>query len=262
VHPIILQLGSFKIYSYSLMVLIAFCAGTLYAWLEAKRLKENPEHALDLAVLVFIFSFIGGRLAHCIVNWRIYLADPLRIFKIWEGGLVYYGGYLASALVCYIYIKRSHLNLGRWADILAPTAMTTLFFGRIGCFLNGCCYGSPAPDWFPFKVKYPLSVIPLHLAGVALHPTPIYESLLTGLIALGLILYRKRKKYEGELFWLMMVLYPVVRFFLEYLRADPRGVVPGLNLSTSQFLGILIFIPSLVCLIIGYRRKVRQDALQ
>jgi phosphatidylglycerol:prolipoprotein diacylglycerol transferase len=90
-------------------------------------------------------------------------------------------------LVCYIYIKYHHLKVGRWADILAPTAMTTLFFGRIGCFLNGCCYGSPAPKWLPFKVVYPIERMPLHLAGIPLHPTPLYESLATGLIIFGFV---------------------------------------------------------------------------
>ncbi len=259
-HPLIFQFGSFKIYSYSLLVLMAFGGGLLYAWREAKRLGEDPEHALDLAVLIFFFSFIGGRLLHCLINWHDYIHDPLRVFKIWEGGLVYYGGYFMITIVCFIYLRRKHLALGRWSDILAPCAMITLFFGRIGCFLNGCCYGCAAPKWLPWKVVYPIDQMPLYLAGVAIHPTPLYESLAVGLIATGLILYRKHKKYEGELFWLMMILYPVARFFLEYLRADPRGAIATLHLSTSQFISILVFIPSLVCLILGYRRAARAEA--
>lgn len=260
-HPLIFQIGAFKIYSFSLMLLIAFSASTIYAWYEAKRLGENPEPALDLAVLIFIFSFVGGHLLHCLVNWKIYLADPLRIFKIWEGGLVYYGGFLTVCLVVLIYLRTHHLSIPKWADLVAPCAMITLFFGRIGCFLNGCCYGSPAPDWLPFKVKYPLSVMPLHLAGIPLYPTPIYEAIAVALIALFLILRSRRKKFEGEIFWLMILLYALIRFFLEFIRADSRGYLHSLHLSTSQLIGLLLSPLSLFFLIKNYLRPTPQGGV-
>ncbi len=261
-HPLLLELGGFKIYSYSLMLVIAFTVSTIYAWLEARRLGEKPEPALDLAVLIFIFSFVGGRLLHCIVNWQIYLKDPVRILKIWEGGLVYYGGFLMVCLVTAVYLKRQRLSIPKWADIIAPCAMITLFFGRIGCFLNGCCYGSQAPQWLPFKVKYPISQMPLHLAGVSLYPTPIYESIATASIALFLIWRSRHKKFAGEIFWLMMLLYALIRFFLEYIRADSRGYIPAVHLFTSQLISLLIIPTSLFFLLKNHLRPGTQGVAQ
>ena len=251
-HPIIFQFGKFKIYSYSLMVVIAFFCAFFYAWFEAKRLGEDRERVIDFGLLIFISAFVGARLLHILVNWRIYFRDPIRIFKFWEGGLVFYGGLILAVLVCVAYIKIFKLNLARWADILAPCAMIALSIGRIGCFLNGCCYGSPAPSWLPWKVVYPTNVMPLHLAGVPLHPTPIYSSIGAGIIA-GILFWKSRhKRFEGEIFWLMLTLYAVDRFILEFFRADPRGGIPSLHLSTSQIISIPCFLLGVCFLIKGY----------
>ena len=118
-HPIIFQFGKFKIYSYSLMVVIAFFCAFFYAWFEAKRLGEDRERVIDFGLLIFVSAFVGARLLHILVNWRIYFRDPIRIFKFWEGGLVFYGGLILAELVCVAYIKIFKLNLARWADILA-----------------------------------------------------------------------------------------------------------------------------------------------
>ncbi len=251
-HPVILEFGRFRIYSYSLMVVLAFFGAFFYAWREAKRLGEDQEKVIDLGILIFLSAFLGARLLHILVNWRVYFSHPERILKFWEGGLVYYGGLILAVLVSVAYIRIRGLNLARWADILAPCAMIALAIGRIGCFLNGCCYGSPAPDWLPWKVVYPKERMPFHLQGVPLHPTPIYSSITAGIIA-GILIWRSRhKRFEGELFWLMLFLYSVARFFLEFVRADPRGRIPVLSLSTSQAISVPLFFLSAYFLLKNY----------
>ena len=240
-HPVVFRLGKFVVYSYSLMVVVAFAAGLLYAYYEAKRIGEDTNKVIDLSIYVFISAFIGARLLHVLTEWRIYLHDPVRIFKIWEGGLVYYGGFILAILVIIVYVKAYKLSLPKWADLTAPVAMIELVFGRIGCFLNGCCYGRIAPSWLPWKVTYPSSVMPLELGGIPLHPAPLYESLAAALIA-GFLIWRNfHKKYDSEVVWLMVFLYAIARFILEFFRADERGGISFLNLSTSQLISIGLF---------------------
>jgi len=243
VYPIIFELGKFRVYSYSLLAVLAFSCALIYAYFEAKRIREDPEKVIDLAIYLFISGLLGAYLLNVMVNWRIYIKDPLRIFHFWEGGLVYYGGFILACLVALVYIKWHNLNLRSWADLLAPCAMIILAIGRIGCFLNGCCYGKPAPEWLPLKKLwiYPLGRLPLELEGIPLHPTQLYCSLLSALIVLFLIWRSRRKKFPGEVFWLMLFLYSLTRFFIEFFRADQRGGIASLHLSTSQLISIVFF---------------------
>jgi phosphatidylglycerol:prolipoprotein diacylglycerol transferase len=130
--------------------------------------------------------------------------------------------------------------------------MLALAVGRIGCFLNGCCYGKVAPSWLPFKVTYPPAMMPLELAGMPLYPAPIYESITAAAIFIFLAWRAAHKKFEGEIFWLMVLIYAVARFFLEFLRADERGGIDALHMSTSQLIGVALFLLSGVLLIRGY----------
>jgi len=130
--------------------------------------------------------------------------------------------------------------------------MIALAIGRIGCFLNGCCYGSPAPAWLPWKVVYPEERMRFHLQGIPLHPTPIYSSITAGVIA-GFLIWRSRhKRFEGEVFWLMLLLYSLARFLLEFVRGDPRGGIASLHLSTSQLISLPTFFLSISFLLKNY----------
>jgi len=254
VHPVIFKFGKLVVYSYSLMVVAAFCLMVLYGVLEARRVKEDPEKAIDIGILMFIASFIGARILHCLINYPIYLHDPLRILKIWEGGLIYYGGLAGALAAGTIYVFHQHLSWPKWADIVAPTAMIALAVGRVGCFLNGCCYGTIAPQWLPWKVTYPAAAMPLHFAGIPLHPAPIYESITTAIIFLFLAFRARHKRFQGEIFWLMVALYALARIFLEIFRADPRGEINFLHLSTSQVISILLIFISGYILGMNYLR--------
>jgi phosphatidylglycerol:prolipoprotein diacylglycerol transferase len=258
VHPIILKAGKFVVYSYSLMVVAAFIFSVLYVYLESKRIGEDQGKAVDLGIYTFILSFVGARLLHCMIYWRTYIKDPVRIFKIWEGGLVYYGGLILCIMVVAAFIRRHNLNLAKWMDMCAPVAMITLVCGRIGCFLNGCCYGTVAPSWLAWSVKYPPGNMPLELAGAPLHPTPLYEMLAAGII-LAFVIWRSRhKKFEGEITWLTLCLYSIARLLLEFLRADPRGGIAALHLSTSQLISAILFVISGYFLATNYRKPGTQ----
>jgi phosphatidylglycerol:prolipoprotein diacylglycerol transferase len=248
-HPVLFKVGSIPVYSYSVFVVLAFFAGFLYAYLEARRIHEDPDKVVDLALYIFISAIIGARILHVTVEWGRYVHDPIAVFKIWQGGLVYYGGFILAIITCVVFIKYHKLELGKWSDLLAPVAVISLAIGRIGCFLNGCCYGKAAPPDLPWAVVYPPAHMPLHLAGVPLHPTPIYSSIAAAIIAGFLILLSRIKRYNGQVVWTMFLLYAATRFILEYFRGDPRGHIQALNLSTSQAIGIPIMIISAIALI-------------
>jgi len=257
-HPILVHIptpwGELPLYSYSVMVVVAYFAGTAYAYFEAKRLGENPEKVLDLSFYFFLAGILGARLLEVIVNWPRFASSPLDIFKIWEGGLTYYGGFIASIIASLVFIRYHKLPLRKWADLLAPVAMIALGFGRIGCFLNGCCYGRPAPH-LPWAVTFPPGRLPAPLDGLPLHPTQLYESLIAFVIAGITIALERRPHRPGVVLWTMFLLYAVARFFLEFLRLDPRGGITALGLSTSQAISLPLALLGLLALLWTFRPR-------
>ncbi len=156
--------------------------------------------------------------------------DCLAALKFWQGGLAFYGGFILAVPVGMLYARRKRLGLWRLADLCAPVTAFGLFFGRLGCFLNGCCYGQATS--LPWGVDFP------QVGGHGhVHPTQLYEAL--GSLAIFAALYwivRPRKRRHGDVFAWLLVLYGSLRFLLEFVRADERGGFLGL--STSQWIGI------------------------
>ena len=253
-YPVLFKLstpfGELPLYSYSVMVVVAFLAALAYTCFEARREGENLDRVVDLSFWIFLFSILGARTLHVLVEWRSFVGHPLDIFKIWQGGLAYYGGFFAAILACLVFIRYHRLPLAKWTDLLAPVAVIDIGFGRIGCLLNGCCYGRPAPN-LPWAITYPAGRLPLALDGIPLHPAPIYESLV-GFLLLGYLVWLQRRPHRpGQVVWTMVFGYAVARFIIEYFRADPRGGLSrlGLAFSTSQLIAIPLALLSLLALV-------------
>ncbi len=246
--PILFYVGSVPIYSYVVFMNLAFVAALTYAWIEARRQGMDVLYVAELALVLYIFGLFGARLLYVLVAWEDFSGDFLKIFQIWKGGLVFYGGLIGASAAGVAYILLRKLPLGKWADLLAPAAMVTLMVGRIGCFLNGCCYGKMAPD-LPWGVRYPMDHPNLMLASqVKVHPAPLYESAATALIFGFLLWLMRHKKRDGQVFWVMVLAYGAARFVIEFVRGDYRGTVPYIGLSTSQFLSVLGVIAALLFL--------------
>jgi phosphatidylglycerol:prolipoprotein diacylglycerol transferase len=167
--------------------------------------------------------------------------DCLEFLKFWHSGLAYYGGFLLAAPIGFWYLRRKQLGVLRVADLVTPFIALGLFFGRLGCFLAGCCYGKACT--LPWAVTFP--------GGLGdVHPTQLYESL--GALGISAVLYlvvRPRKRAHGQVLAAFLVLYGVLRFLLELLRDDERGALLGL--STSQWIGI----PLVVGGVLLWRRR-------
>jgi len=249
-HPILIKLGPFTIYSYGFFLAIGFLLAIVYATREAKRVGVDPQKVSDMAFYLIVSALIGARLLFILTEFHDFVDNPLEVFKIWKGGLVFYGGFIGALLAGIWYVKRNNMPLWKTADIIAPAIALGQSLGRIGCFSAGCCYGREADVPWAVTFTDPNSLARL---GVPLHPTQLYESALDLGIFLFLIAFRKRKTFDGQLIWLYTLLYAVARLIVESFRGDPRGFVGGM-LATSQLIGI-VMIPISVFMLVRLGRK-------
>ena len=230
------------IYTYGLLVATAFLAGIWWTAHEAKKVNLNPDFVFDLAFYIVVAAIIGSRILYIITDYDRYLAHPLDVLKIWEGGLVFYGGFIAAIGTSLYYAKKKQTPFLLIADLFMPGVALGHAIGRLGCFAAGCCYGRPvtgSPFW---AVTFPHNGTSLAPSGIPLYPTQLMESAAEFVLFLVLIALRRRKKFTGQIFLSYVILYGLSRSVLELFRGDAiRGfVIPGI-LSTSQLIsGLLI----------------------
>src|SRR4030043_70438 len=246
-HPILFQFGSLTIYAYGFFIVLGFVTAVVLAGLKIRKsnIGISFENIVDLFFYTVLSAIFGSRLFFVLINFDVYRQDPLQIFKIWEGGLVFYGGLVLAVIVSFGYLRWRRLPIWKLADLISPLIALGLSFGRMGCFLAGCCYGSETPLPWAVVFKNPDSLARLN---VPLHPTQLYDAVNGLALFFFLTWMEKRKSFEGQIFWLFLFLYSVTRFFIEFYRGDPRGFLFGDFLSTSQGAGILLAISSIFVL--------------
>jgi len=171
--PTIIKLGPLTLRSYGLMVALGLFAALQYIVYRAKAKGISQNKVLDIVLYGIVAGLIGARLAYVLTNFGFYSRNLGDIVKIWEGGLVYYGGFLAGSAAVIVYVLANpEINLWELGDILAPALSLGHVFGRIGCLLAGCCYGKVTGLPWAVKFSNPESLAP---TGLCLHPTQIYE---------------------------------------------------------------------------------------
>ncbi|GAB4486726.1 MAG: prolipoprotein diacylglyceryl transferase [Thermodesulfovibrionales bacterium] len=235
--PVILRIGPLTLHTYGLMIAVGFLVSLWFAVREAKRVSIPSERIMDIGFYCILSGIVGARLVYVLTNWSYFAGRPLDVVKVWEGGLVFYGGVIFAIPTALWYAQSKGLPVWKATDAWAPSLAIGHAIGRIGCFCAGCCHGSPAQG-LPWAVTFthPES---LAIRGVPLHPTQLYESGAELLNFLFLYLFlRPRKTFDGQLFWAYIANYAVIRFWIEYVRGDiERGfLMPGV--STSQGISI------------------------
>jgi phosphatidylglycerol:prolipoprotein diacylglycerol transferase len=242
-HPILVEFFGFSIHSYGVMLAVGFVVGISLAAREAVRTEVDPEKVLNLAFWILISSIIGSRLFHCIVFYPQYLEDPLRVLMLWEGGLVFYGGFLGALLAGFVYCRVQKLNYWELADLLIPSVMLGLVFGRIGCTLAGCCFGKACGPDFALGMTFE-NPLGLGVKNTPLYPTQVLSAINGFVIFLILWLYRTRKGFHGELVAICLIVYSITRSLIEILREDPRGFldVGPVLLSESQVVSVFMLL--------------------
>lgn len=235
--------GGITIHTYGVMVALGFVAAIVWITYESRRLGQDPARAMDLVFYVILSAIVGSRILHVAIAERDrFFANPLMIFKIWEGGLVFYGGLIAALAVGIWYVRRHRMPVLLSCDIFAPAIAIGHAVGRVGCFLAGCCYGRPVPHEAWYALTFPPLPKTFAPTGVALYPTQLMEAGGELLIFLALVVLRRWKRFDGQLMATYLMLYAVVRSFNEYFRGDAeRGFVIGEWFSTSQFISVLMF---------------------
>lgn len=262
-YPVLFQIplfGGITIYSYGVMVALGFVAAIAWVAYESRRLGQSPSRAMDLLFWIIIAAIAGSRILHvAIADRERFFANPLMIFRIWEGGLVFYGGFIAAVAVAIWYMRRYKMPVLLTCDICAPAIALGHAIGRIGCFLAGCCYGRvvDAPAWY--AVVFPSNTRTFAPTGVPLYPTQLMEVAGELSIFAVLVLLRHWKRFDGQILATWLMLYAIVRAFNESFRGDAeRGfLIPGW-LSTSQFISIILFAAG-AALYVKYWRAGRKE---
>lgn len=242
-HPILFRIGGLTVHTYGLFVAMGFLAGMAFAVREARRCAVDADKVANLFFWIVVAAIIGSRLLYVIIEFQSFRSEPLEIFKIWKGGLVFYGGLILAVIATAFYIRRNQLPMWKTLDILAPSLAIGQVFGRLGCFFAGCCYGRPTDVPWAVKFTDPESLAPLY---VALHPTQLYEAGAVLIIFFILVLVGRAKRFEGQAVWIYLFLYSGARFIIENYRGDHRGTMWGGMLSTSQFISLLLGVTALV----------------
>ena len=227
-HPIICQMGPFTIYSYGLLLVVAFLVSSTLAAFQAKKQKINPDIIFNLSFTVFISGIIGARSLYVIENITYYLRNPLEIIMLQLGGLSWFGGLILGFLSGTVYLKKKKLSIYRILDLMSPFVALGQAIGRIGCLLNGCCFGKISK----FGLYFPVHKL-------VLIPTQIYSSLALVFIFIILRFLQDRPHKEGKIFFAYLLFYSIKRFFIEFWRADNEIILFGLTLF--QLMGIAVF---------------------
>ncbi|MFH1830116.1 MAG: prolipoprotein diacylglyceryl transferase [Pseudomonadota bacterium] len=259
-YPVLFKIplfGGITIYSYGVMVALAFLAGILWITRESRRCGLDSARTVDLGFYVIVAAIVGSRILHVAVSERDrFIANPLMFFKIWEGGLVFYGGFIAAVATAIWYIKRHRMPVLLTCDVFAPGIALGHAIGRIGCFLAGCCYGRVVDGHAWYSVIFPLHAHSFAPQGLPLYPTQLMEvgGELINFSVLFVLRYFKR--FDGQIFATYLMIYALVRSIGEYYRGDvERGFIIEPWLSTSAFISIFMFVVGMALYLKCWPRK-------
>jgi phosphatidylglycerol:prolipoprotein diacylglycerol transferase len=244
--PVLLHIGPIRIYSFGLMAALAWIAGILLLRSEMRRMKLGAERAETYALAAFFIGFLGARLNYVVIHLDEVRADPWGAI-LTGSGLVWYGGAVLGFLAVLLLARRWHDPFPRVADAFAPALAAAYMIGRIGCFLSGDGdYGKPTS--LPWGMAFPHGIVP---TTQRVHPTPIYEILMT--LPIFWVLWRTRARPwpSGDHIALYLALAGVERFIVEFWRRNP---VTALGLTTPQILS-LGAIAAGICILLLRRRQ-------
>jgi len=249
VHPEILRWGVLHITSYGLMLAIAFLVGTWLALAEARRRELDEDRVVTVILVALVAAVVGARVLYVLEHLQDFRGSYVSVLALWQGGLTLYGGIVAGTFAGLVAARR--MGLPRWvtADALTPSLALGMVLGRVGCFLNGCCYGRPTP--LPWGVVFPPdSFAGLEFGPARVHPAQLYFAA----AGLGLFLLvwsvRGRVRVPGVLFWGFIALLALVRIPLDLTRAyEADAIVVGLGvvqITESQVASVALVLFALL----------------
>ena len=258
VSRVAFSIFGFSIYWYAVLIILGILTAYAAALIEVRRTGQRREDYTDILVVGLPFVLVGLRLFYVIFNWELFRDNPLRIITgIREGGLAIFGGIIVSIIVVYVFSIRRKLNVWLVLDVGAPSFALGQAIGRWGNFINLEAFGGFTDNLFAMRIVRDQTNMPLtpeilantvlynNVEYIQVHPTFLYESLWSfGLFAI-LTIYRPRKKFNGQIFWLYLLGYGFGRFFIESLRTDQllMGSVP-----VSQAMAALLVVSAVIAM--------------
>lgn len=241
--PVAFEIFGIPIRWYGILLSAGMLVGIFLAYNEARKLGHNPEYIIDLVLWCIPMAIIGARLYYVIFEWDYYRGDIMKIINIRQGGLAIHGALIAAVLTGYVFTRLKRISFWETADIAAPGIVLGQAIGRWGNFINEEAHGGPTD--LPWGIM---------VDGIKVHPAFLYESLWNIGVLLFLILYRRKKKADGEVFLLYGIVYSVGRFWIEGLRTDS---LMFMGMKQAQIISIVI-IAAFTALLI-YRRKKKGE---
>jgi phosphatidylglycerol:prolipoprotein diacylglycerol transferase len=218
-NPILIRIGNFNLYSYGLCLFISFVLGIKIVEVRAKKFGVSKESITDLALVVLICSILGARLLYVIFHWTEFENDLIGTIAFWRGGLgglMFFGGFLGGLAGGLTFVYKKKLPIHKMLDAITPALVLGEGITRIGCFLNGCCFGKPTSSFW--GVLFPKASPAGEVFTCPIHPTQLYSSFVGfSLFVLTLVLERKKLK-SGILFGIIISLYALFRFLIDFVR--------------------------------------------
>ena len=265
-HSVLFCLGPFTVHTYGLCMALGFLSGWQAAVWLCKRTGQNADQLTSLLTWLMLASVLGARTAYVMEHWTSEFADnPLAVLRFDQGGLMFYGGLIAAAFVLALYARVHRTHLFQITDLVLAVVPLGHAFGRIGCFMHGCCYGkithscigvafpNGSPAWWEQVSASPPLIAQTALASLPVIPTQLIESAANfALFAALYTLYPKRFTRRGFITGSYLVSYAILRFGIECLRGDPRLAIGPFSISQAISLGLLGL--GLACLAYSRRR--------
>lgn len=242
-RPVLIKFDGIGIPSYGTMLVISFIVALFLVKREAKKHNISPVLIENLAFWLMVGVIIGGRLLYVLFHLNEF-RDIISIFEIWNGGMMFFGGFIGAFIAGAIYVKKQNLSISLLSDIISPSIALGEFFTRIGCFLNGCCFGIPTN--LPWGVHFPNGSF-ADQAGLdrAIHPTQLYSSLFGLLLFFLLQIMLHRPHSRGSIFAYFLIFYGGFRFGVDFVRYYENIS----NLLINQLISIIIVIAGIFILI-------------
>lgn len=265
-----ISIGGFSIAYYGIIIAFGMVAGFLMASWQAKRLNQDREMVLDLALWDIIFAVISARLYYVLFSWDYYSQNPMEIFNIRGGGMAIYGGVIGGVITTFVFARIKKLSFYELLDIACTGLLVGQIFGRWGNFFNREAFGGYTDNLFAMQLKRSdvragdvtrelLSHI-VTLDGVEyiqVHPTFLYESLWNIVVLIIILWYTRKRKFKGQLFLMYLCGYGLGRFWIEGLRVDQLKLF-GTQLAVSQLLSGILCVGSFSVLFYQWVKRKRQ----
>jgi phosphatidylglycerol:prolipoprotein diacylglycerol transferase len=254
-HPILFEFAGVTIYSYGFLIALGAIAGVWYMAVQGKKeVGLTFDQANTLFLLIFLAAFIGGKVFLFFEEPTEYVAHPGSLLT--GRGFVFYGSFLFAIPTMLWFFRKNKLNSHRMLDVMAITTCLVHMFGRMGCFLAGCCYGKPTDSWL--GVTFSDASCYADPKNTPLHPTQLYEATYIFIVLVILFYLRDKRRFYGQLFLIYLSLYAIGRSILELFRGDEvRGYIWKPYISHSQFIAMLI----LAVVVFSYMRWIKRNAI-